>query len=164
MWSQSLVKVIRVVARVPGVVLKNMKIRPPLFSELQKNVSEPSLARRRNPEMSASNSLMQGCRTRTQDRVPLPTTEQDKMTRVLLLLLIAAALLEPAEGQCTDKWKLKKCTRKALKGKCLATCTTKKCKKTRRKCKGTCNTCNVPLSPPAPPSPQGSPKQMARES
>ena len=75
------------------------------------------------------------------------------MARVLFLLLIAAALLEPAEGQCTDKWKLKKCTRKALKGKCLATCTTKKCRKTRRKCKGTCNSCDMPLSPPAPPSP-----------
>ena len=81
------------------------------------------------------------------------TRQQTTMARVLFLLLIAAALLEPAEGQCTDKWKLKKCTRKALKGKCLATCTTKKCRKTRRKCKGTCNSCDMPLSPPAPPSP-----------
>ena len=60
--------------------------------------------------------------------------------RLVLLLLVAAQLASVAAG-CNDRWSNKKCAKKHAKGKCE--CSTRSCKRTRRKCRSTCAVCGT---------------------
>ena len=74
-----------------------------------------------------------------------------EMRGALLVALVAAACVNLSDAAGADKWKTKKCVKKAAKGLCnTAACPSKKkkCKKTAKKCQSTCGAYSTTVTTP----------------